>query len=197
VRQFGFCLFSLTLVGALPAFAGTILDFEGFPDSTVLATQYAGLTFTNATVITAGISLDELEFPPHSGSNVVFDNGGPMSISFTAPVSSVSGYFTYAAPLSLAAFNASSDMVASGASAFSSNLALSGDPGSSPNEFLQLTFAGGISSITFAGDPAGDSFTLDDLTYSAQAAATPEPGSIGLLVTGLVGLALFRRRRIQ
>jgi hypothetical protein len=53
------------------ASAGSItLDFEGFPDSTILSTQYSGLTFTNAIILTAGISLNEFEFPPHSGVNV-------------------------------------------------------------------------------------------------------------------------------
>ncbi|MBZ5726640.1 MAG: hypothetical protein LAP87_16770 [Acidobacteriia bacterium] len=154
------------------------LDFEGFPDSTSLTTQYPGLTFTDATVITAGISLNELEFPPHSGSNVAFDDGGPIFIQFSHPTDLFDGYFTYTVPLTILAFDASSTQVASAVSSFSSNLALSGDAGSSPNELLSVTFLGGISSVTISGDPAGGSFVMDDVTYTT---AVPEPrSSVGI-----------------
>jgi hypothetical protein len=186
----------LLLALAAPAVltAGTItLDFEGFPDSTSLTTQYPGLTFTNATVITADISLNEFEFPPHSGVNVVFDDGGPMSISFASPVSSFGGYFTYAEPLTLAGFDATNSGVSSATSAFSSNLALSGDLGSTPNEFLQVSFAGGISSVTITGDPGGGSFALDDATITTADATVPEPGTIFLLLSGAAALLAFRK----
>ena len=107
----------------------TVLDFDGFPDSTSLTTQYPGLTFSNATVITAGVSLNEFEFPPRSGTNVVFDDGGPMSISFANPVFSFGGYFTYGVPLGLQAFDATTALVASASSLFSNNMALSGMSG--------------------------------------------------------------------
>jgi hypothetical protein len=166
------------------------LDFEGFPDGTPLTTQYSGLTFTNTTVITAGISLNEFEFPPHSGSNVVFDDGGPIGIDFATPILNFGGFFTYLKPLTLAAFDASSTQVASAISAFSNNLALSGEPGSSPNEFLSVSFAAGISSVTISGDPLGGSFTMDDATYTA----VPEPTTISLLLT--VGLGIIALRRL-
>ena len=184
-------LLLLAVAVPLSLHAGTVvLDFEGFSDSTSLTTQYPGLTFSNATIITAGITLNEFEFPPHSGSNVAFDNNGPISISFASPVLSFSGYFTYAVPLTLAGFNATSTQVGSATSAFSSNLALSGDPGSTPNEFLSVSFASGISSVTITGDPAGGSFVMDDVTYTT---AVPEPGSIILLLSGMAGVLAIRR----
>ncbi len=97
------------------------LDFEGFPDGTVLTTQYPGLTFSNAIVLSAGISLNEFEFPPHSGVNVASDNGGPIVITFDSPVLSVSGYFTFLEPLTLTAYDASDKQVADTTSIFSNN----------------------------------------------------------------------------
>jgi hypothetical protein len=47
--------------------ADIVLNFEGLPDGTVVTTQFAGMVFSNATVATGGISLNEFEFPPHSG----------------------------------------------------------------------------------------------------------------------------------
>jgi hypothetical protein len=185
----------LLLAVAVPlSLKADILTFEGFSDSTSLTTQYPGLTFTSATVITAGITLNEFEFPPHSGVNVVFDDGGPMSILFDSPVLSFSGFFTYSVPLTLAALDATSTEVASAVSAFSSNDALFGDLGSSPNEFLQLSFAAGISSITISGDPLGGSFVLDDAAYTS---AVPEPASFVLMLTALGGVVLAASRKRQ
>ena len=135
------------------AYGDTVITFEGFPDSTILTNQYPGLTFTNAIILSAGISLNEFEFPPHSGTNVAVDNGGPITIDFARPVTSFGGYFTYLEPLTLAAFNASDLQVITASSAFSSNDALFGDTGSSPNEFIDVSAAGGISSVTITGDP--------------------------------------------
>jgi hypothetical protein len=184
-------------VAATPVPAETI-GFEGFSDSTILTTQYPGLTFTNAIILTSGISLNEFNFPAHSGVNVVSDNNGPMMIDFSAPITSFSGYFTYLEPLTLDGFNASDTEVATAASAFSNNLAClagppcPGDPGSSPNEFIELGFAGGISSVTITGDPLGGSFTMDDMTYNS---AVPEPGSFPSVITASATLLIIGRRK--
>jgi hypothetical protein len=176
-----------------PRARADIIDFEGLADSTILTNQYAGLTFTNAIILTAGISLNEFEFPPHSGSNVVSDNGGPITIDFATPVLNFSGYFTYEEPLTLDAFDSLDNQVDSAVSAFSSNDALFGDAGSSPNEFLQVAFADGISSVTITGDPAGGSFVMDDISFTS---AVPEPSSIFLLLSG-AALAFGVRRKLS
>ena len=177
---------ALLLCSAARLSAGTItISFEGLSDSTILTTQYPGVTFTNAIILTSGISLNEFEFPPHSGVNVVSDNGGPMSIDFASPVLSFSGYFTYAEALTLAAFGPLNNQVASVPSLFSNNEALSGVSGSSPNEFLRVNFASGISSVTITGDPAGGSFMLDDASYTTAVTGVPEPSSFPLCFTGL------------
>jgi hypothetical protein len=189
----------LVLAAAVPLAAGTVtLDFEGFPDSTILTTQYPGLTFSNTIILMAGISLNEFEFPPYSGVNVASDNGGPISITFASTVLSFGGYFTYAEPLTLDGFNTADALVASATSPFSNNEALSGDPGSSPNEFLQVAFAGGISSITITGDPSGASFTLDNAAYTTTT-TLPEPTSFLLCLSALGGVAAagFRKRNIN
>jgi len=178
-------LASLTMTFAFPVVA-TTTDFEGFADSTALTNQIAGLTFADSTVITAGLSLNEFEFPPHSGSNVVFDDGGPMHIVFDSLQASVGGFFTYSAPLELVAFDSSNNLLGSVASAFSSNLALSGDPGSAPNEFLSMAF-GGIKSVTITGNLSGSSFALDDLTFTPATVSEPP-----ILLLILLGLSLFR-----
>jgi hypothetical protein len=186
----------LSVFGLCINAAPVTLNFEGFPDSTVLTTQYPGVTFTNAIILTSGISLNEFEFPPHSGVNVISDNGEPMTIEFSTPITSFGGYFTYLEPLTLDGFSGADKQVASATSAYSSNDALFGDPGSSPNEFIDLSFTGGMSSVMITGDPAGGSFTLDDVTYSTiSATSVPEPSAfLALLLVALVAVSrLFSR----
>ena len=186
----------LAVVLLFPVFlaAGNItIDFESFADGDVLTNQISGLTFTNTVVMTAGISLNEIDFPPHSGVNVVSDNGGPLGIVFNTPVLDFSAYFTYVEPLTLTAFDAMHTPLGTALSLFSNNTATAGDPGSSPNELLHVGSLSGISSVSIAGDPSGGSFVMDDVTLTTPGSAVPEPGGGLMMITG-IGLAglLFR-----
>jgi hypothetical protein len=174
------------LAGGQTAGAVT-LDFETLTDLQPVTSQFEGLTFTNATALSSGAvagSLNEFDFPPLSGVTVVSDDGGAISIVFDTLVSEVSGFFNYLTPVTITAFDALLVPVAGVTSAFGSNLALSGEPGSSPNELLQLTFADGIASLTLQGDPAGFSFTLDSFSYE-PVAATPVPAALFLVSAAL------------
>ncbi|HLG56871.1 MAG TPA: PEP-CTERM sorting domain-containing protein [Vicinamibacterales bacterium] len=191
---------ALALVPSTLRAAPIVIDFEAFADGDDLTTQLSGLTFSNTMILTAGISLNELEFPQVSGLNAVFDNGGPMRIDFAAPMFSIGGYFNYLTPLVMRAFGASDNLLDATSSAFSSNLALSGDPGSASNEFLSLAFSG-ISYVTISGDAFGGSFTLDDLTYdTGRPTSVPEPATLSLVLLGAgmyVGFARLRRKVVD
>lgn len=173
----GSLFFGLFLV--LPVHAQTTIDFENQVDGTSITTQYAGVTFTNATVVTAGISLNELDFPPHSGTNAVIDDGGPIIGSFSGSTSDFGGYFTYASPVTLYAYDASNSLLGSVTSAYSANYTSSGM--GAPNEYLSLSFAN-IASFMIEGDPGGTSFILDDFTFTPNATAAPEPSGIFVVV---------------
>jgi hypothetical protein len=188
-----FLPFLLLLFSTTLAKADTV-TFEGLSDGTAVTNQLANLLFLHASVASAGFSLNEFEFPPHSGSNAVFDNGGPMTISFLVPVTGVGGYFTYTTQITITAFDSSNNVIGSLTSGFNNNLALSGDPGSHPNEFLSFSMLPGIAQITISGAPGGGSFTLDDLTFNSSIGGVPEPSTILLLLTGLGSLVGFRRR---
>ncbi len=168
------------------------LDFEAFPDSTSLTNQYLGFLFTNTSVWTAGLSLDDLEFPPSSGANVAVDTGGPITITFSTPVLAVSGFFTYSSPLTINGFDSLDQIVGTTNSLFSSNFVSSSNP---PNELLGLSFVGGISSVTITGDPSGLSFALDDLTVVTPLTNTPEPSSAFTALAGLLLVGIASRRR--
>ena len=172
-----------TLASAAPV----VYPFDTFTDGTSITNQISGLTFAHTTVLTAGLSLNEFEFPPHSGDSVVFDDGGPTTIDFGIPVFSVGGYFTYVSGLTFSAYDSVNNLLGTDLASFVSNLALSGDVGSSPNEFLSVNDAlGRITRVVITGASTGGSFTLDDLTVGAGNAVS-EPPTIAL-VLGIFGM---------
>lgn len=189
------CLLSLGVASLLSlaalADAGPLtINFDNLADGEALATQYAGVRFSNALVLTAGVSLNELEFPPSSGLNVASDDGGPMSLAFDSRISSFSAHFTYLAPLTLSAYDANGSLLAAVFSTFSSNMALSGDPGSIPGELLQVASMGGFTKLVIEGDPLGGTFAMDDVA----ATPVPEPGgTLSLFAVGGAGLFILRR----
>jgi len=162
------------------------LDFEGLADSTAVTNQYAalGVTFSGPTVLTAGISLNESEFPPHSGLNVVFDDGGPIAGVFSTPVTGFGGFFTYVSELTMTAYDAGNNVVVSAVSLFSDNTVSSGNP---PNESMDISFGGGIWGFRISGENLGSSFVMDDFHFTPmQEAQVPDAPS---LVLGMMGLS--------
>jgi hypothetical protein len=189
-----FCGLALAASSAVQA-APIVQDFESFSDGDIVGSSLAGLTFTQATVLTAGLSLNNVDFPPQSGANVISDDGGAITIVFATPVNSVGAFLTYNAAITFEAFDASANSLGSVASLFGANYVTGGDAGSAPNEFLQITSAAGISRVVFSGNPAGGSFALDDLTYDRRGGGTvPLPGT-ALLLLAAGGAAVAARRR--
>jgi hypothetical protein len=183
---------------AAPA-AAAVVTFEELTDGTAVRDAYQasmGVTFGLATAVTAGLSLNDLEFPPHSGSNVAYDNTGAVSINFTHSMQSVFAYFTYVTPLKLFAYDDGGHLLQSVQSAYGNNTAVSGDTSSRPNELLGFLFTNPqISMVTISGDPGGSSFTFDDLTFGSANSAVPEPGNFGLVLIALLGGVWSVRRR--
>lgn len=185
-----FCLASVS------ATANTI-NFEDLSDSDTVGSHYQGITFTNAVVLTAGASLNEFDFPPHSGINAIFDQSGPITINFQDAVSSISGYFTHTLRLSMEAYDSNNQLLGSTNSFFLNNTALNGDAASSPNELMSLSFSNlGISKVIILGESSGSSFVADDFTF-ATTSAVPLPQSSVLLVSGLMVIGAMTRRRLS
>src|SRR3990172_7139800 len=89
-------------LGVPQAFAvqSFFLDFEGLTDLEDVTTQFAAqyATFAGATALTSGAvggSLNEIDFPPQSGVNVLHDLAGPITIDFGLTAYDWSAYLTY------------------------------------------------------------------------------------------------------
>ena len=152
-------IFSLAFL-CLPVVAWSqagLVDFESMAEGQPVAAQVNGITFTNATVLQAAASLNEVEYPPHSGSKVACDVGGPMTINFTTPVGSITGFFTHQKSITIQGIGVlgnALEKVSSSASILSSS------------ESLTANFSGPTSKIIITSDPGGSSFTVDDLSFS-------------------------------
>lgn len=163
------------LVLASGALSQTSASFDALNDGDVLTKQLSGLTFTNASILTSGFSLNELDFPAHSGKNVVSDSGGPITIAFSPAINSFSAYFTHSGTITIAPFSADGTALTSVKSPSKANTLATGDPGATPNEQITASSATGIAKIVITGSPGGGSFSMDDLT----AAVTPPSGGGG------------------
>jgi hypothetical protein len=179
------------LLAILPAtaWAQQTLTFEGFASGTELTTQYAGINFQGATILTEGISLNP-PFPPRSGVNVVYNPVGPMELIFSSAISFFQGYFTYNSGLTLQGFDSFNALVATSIGAYDQNFIGSGNP---DNELVRID-AAGITRVLITGG-GGNNFVMDDAQFTGSINIVPEPGTVFLVASGLVGVLFTRRRR--
>lgn len=182
ISRIGRCLGLTTLLLSAftvnTAYASTVYDFEGFADNTNLVNQIAGINFSNATVFTAGVSLNEISFPPKSGLNVVASDLDTISLAFNNPVFAVSGYFTFADQIILEAFDINNILLGSVQSVAANVL------GSWEN--IAISYSG-ISLLKITG---ASQFTVDDLSI----ASAPEPSALLLIgAGGLLGARLKKK----
>lgn len=128
-------------------------------------TQYATFTFADGTGMAAG-SWQEGEYG---------------SLFFTTPVSDVS--FTWEGVLFSATDNAG-DSFSDRTYGTDGTQTLGGD-GITEIDFSSPVYTGGIDSISYA---------LDAGTFAVKSTVAPEPGTLALLLMGLVGLTVSRRK---
>jgi len=172
------------LLVASQAPASVIIDFEGMPDLVSVTDQYEalGVRFDNALILTAYYSLNEIDFPPVSGEQVLGDDLAPIVATFLVPVNYVGSYFTYSQTLNLYAYDSADNLLAVASSLAYDNY------GSS--EFIWLNSPSTISRLVIAGSEFGGSYIMDDFEFNGSA-VVPAPGAmlLGIIGTGLVGLA--------
>jgi len=174
------------------------LDFEDLSDMTALTDQYVsfGIAFSGGTVLEAGRSLFEEELPPHSGVMALLVEESPFVVRFSFLVDEVSLFATYDAPIILNFYDVMGNRLGGLFSAYSSNLGLSGEPGSHPNELFGFVSDAVIASVVIAIDGTIGSFTVDDL--AACPIAVPEgPTWVyagASLLTVLLGCLFYTKR---
>jgi hypothetical protein len=181
----------LSTLPAPAAAAPITIDFEddGFFDLETV-TQIGEVTFSNTLLVTDpanGGSLNEVDFPPHSGFNVITEFGGPMTISFLNPVDTFGAFISHAADLTINFYGVGGGLLGAVSSA---------TPTLGSHE-LFATALTGISFLTFTSAIGAGSFTLDDLSFNTVDGTEPIPEPSTLLLVGTGVAALVRRRYTQ
>jgi hypothetical protein len=183
-------------LGPVAAAATTTIDFESIPEGTIASDQFTGLTITGGSVLTQDSRLNP-RFPPHSGSNIIFNYlDGEITLDFTTPVDFVGGYVTGGRQVVLYLFNGPQFDFLGSVRTNGSNFV---GTGRAPNQFLQFS-APSITRATFSNNAfEANSFTVDDLTIGGtiitRGGAVPEPATWALLITGFGAAGAMVRRR--
>lgn len=151
------------------------LDFEDLDDQNTVGILYGhlGLEFFGAVILSQGVSLNYLEYPPHSGLNVIYDDPdysdhGRITIflnpAITGNVLKVGGHVTGNRNVSMTAYDYDDNILGSvetGGANYSSI--------GVPNKLLEISTTTHISKVEFFnGGESGNTYTVDDFFFSSE-----------------------------
>lgn len=191
------------VAAGIGAFSGaTVVNFNSTVDETFVGSQYnaLGVTFSGALYGMTGIG-DRVLFPNRGGgviaSNWLNSQNRHTGLSFTAlfsgPVTSA-GFWLENYPIQTGTVEVFNNSVSLGRIAFAPTVGLQA-------EFWGLTSALAFNELTFTNTISTRGFSngfyaIDDFQFGAAAVAVaPEPASILLMSTGLLGIVGLSRRR--
>lgn len=176
---------------ATSTIGGPAIDFEGFPEGTLISNQYAGVVFSQVDSGTPMIDNSPFLFgyDASSGSGVLTGSqtgGAPfptvagLVITLTTAGSALEFWLGDTSPLgtyTIQAFNSSNALIESFAV--------------TPGNFVGFFGLSDLKTVTVDSSVENDAFAIDDV----RPASVPEPVTLALVGLGAFGMVLLRRRR--
>ena len=149
------------------------LGFDGLADLGTNVDAF-GITFTGATVLACGGSLNCVPFPPYSGRNVIYDQPGYSGVitavfneAETGPVTKVSARITGNRSITMTAYDKDGNVV--GVEETGGANYVGSDSGIAPNKLLTIDATGTSNSIVkVTMHDGGNTFTVDDFTFESN-----------------------------
>jgi hypothetical protein len=193
-------LFCVVLFSAAATAAAGTIDFENLPLANLadfcggggvnIGNFYANVGVQNigADVFGLNAACGVSGFPANSGSINVFSEDDFATISFSAPVSSVSLFYVSLDTILLTAFDSGNNALVP-PSIGSANT----DGTTGTNSSLSVS-APNIAYVTLGNTGLADEYAFDDLSFTPQAQGVPEPSEAALTGLGLVAVWVTRRR---
>jgi len=185
--------FALAVLFSVVSLGATTIDFEaqGATASSFNGSLDSPLVIGIATFTGGKLLKNEAFGTPSADTSVVYATNGfisgytdPLVITFSAPVSNVSLQVTNETPDT---YTLADNVGHSSAVPIGNNV----------NQILSLTDEG-VTRVTIATNATvGWDFAIDNVSFTAAPATTPEPASIALGSVGMLGImsARWRRRR--
>ncbi len=167
---------------AAPLAGSTTIDFNTLSQAEVISNQFAGVSVSNGLCANDDYSFHDNTM---AATNFLNFTSAPCNGLQGAPIT-----FVFANAIQSFGFIA----VTNGGAITFTNPNGSINVGLTQSGFNGFSDAAAFSSVTVS--VAGDGyFFMDDVSYAASASTVPEPASIVLLATGLLGVAGVARRR--
>ncbi len=199
MRRFSLLFLASTLGLATAANAQTVINFDNLSDGTAVTNQYAGVTFSSSAGNTNYITTQS----NYNGSkpNFICTGQTGQGINCTAPtfvsfLNAVSGVSLKALGINdVGNVKVAQVNIYNGVNFLGSQDIFGNGEGVNPL-VVNLASWGTMTrfELTNITDAAGIGW--DDVTYTAGPVTTaPEPASVALVLTGLVGIVAARRRR--
>ena len=186
------------VAAGIGAFTGaTVVNFNSTANEAFVGSQYSGLGVTFAGSLYGMTNSGDLGVFPANGGGVIASNwlysrssntGLSFKALFSAPAGSA-GFWLENWANQTGTVEIFNSAVSLGTINFAPTSSLTA-------QFFGLTSVIGFDELRFTNTSNTNGFyAIDDFQFGASVTATPEPASILLMSTGLVGIVAFARRR--